>query len=112
MEYTPQYGGTSKGKILEAIAIDWCFTFQEIRDATNIDTQTLYDLIGVLMREDLIYIYDGQYRVTKDLYHEYWDYAVHFTDLPEKIHEEERETLRARRICSASYHSPHYNSLN
>jgi hypothetical protein len=43
MEYTPQYWGTARGKIIEAIAIDWCFTFQEVRDATNIDTQRARD---------------------------------------------------------------------
>lgn len=93
MEYTPRYWGTFKGNIIEAIAIEWCFSFQEVRDATNIDTQRLYDLIGELMREDLIYVYDDQYRVSKELYYEYWDYAVHFTDLPQRIHEEEMEIM-------------------
>ena len=93
MEFTPIYWETPKGKIIEAIAIDWCFLFQEVKDATNMETTELYNLIGELMEENLIYVYDGQYRVDKDLYHEYWNYAVHFTDLPEKIHKESMEIM-------------------
>jgi hypothetical protein len=74
-----------------AIAIHWCFSFWEVQKAIKIDPDELYSLIGELMAEDLIYVYEGQYRVKKDLYYEYWDYAVHYTDLPEKIHEETME---------------------
>ena len=93
MDYTPPHWGSKKGKIIEAIAIHWCFEFWEVQGATEIDPNELYDLIGELMAEDLVYVYEDQYRVKKDVYHEYWDYAVHFTDLPEKIHEETMEIM-------------------
>ncbi len=93
MEYTPPHWGTKKGKIIESIAIQWCFTFQEILDEIKIESKELHALIGELMAERLVYVYEGQYRVNKELYHEYWNYAVHFTDLPEKIHEETMETM-------------------
>lgn len=91
MDYTPPYWGSNKGKIIEAIAIHWCFKFWDVQETTGIEQTELYKLIGELMAEDLVYVYEDQYRVEKDLYHEYWDYAVHFTDLPEKIHEETME---------------------
>ena len=91
MDYTPPHWGTKKGQIINAIAIDWCFKFWDVQRTTNIESSELYDLIGELMFENVIYVYEGQYRVNKELYHEYWDYAVNFTDLPEKIYKESME---------------------
>ena len=88
MENTPPYWGTKKGIILESIAINWRFTFNDVSIATDIDYSELYDLIGELMSENMIYVFEDQYRVNKETYHEYWNYAVHFTDLPEKKHKE------------------------
>ena len=91
MDYTPSYWDSEKGKVIKAIALDWCFTFWEVQERTEIEPSELYDLIGELMSEDVIYCYEDQYRIVKELYHEYWDYAVHFTDLPEKIYKESQE---------------------
>lgn len=101
MDYQPPYWGTKKGKILKAIAIDWCFYFREVQGATGIEARKLNGLIDELMAEDLIYVFNGQYRVKKDMYYEYWDYAVHFTDLPKRINEEYLEIVETSRTLHA-----------
>lgn len=84
MDYSPPHWGTKKGSILKAIAIDWLFTFRDVQKETNIEPSELYNLIGELVSENLVYVYESQYRVDKETYHEYWDYAVHYNNLPER----------------------------
>ncbi len=73
----PKFLDSYKGRIIKAIAIDGARTWGDLQELTGFNPKTINGVLSELFSIDAIYkTNNGEYRVAKDLYHDYRNYFV------------------------------------
>jgi len=96
LDDVPVYWGSWKGRIIKAISIDRAFSWEALRDITGLSPQSLNETLSELYDTQAIYKNDnGEYRVARGLFDEYWSYFAKNENAHTRSHGNIPEALSA-----------------